>query len=124
MIVYEAPHHLAATLAELREHLGNRELTLCRELTKRYEEKMSMTLDEALELYQEKEPRGEYVLVIAGKSREQIREERQQAWSGMSLEQHMDVYLGQGMDRKEAMKSVARDLGVGKREIYRRLLEE
>lgn len=124
MVVYEAPHHLVATLGELREYLGNRGITLCRELTKYYEETCRTTLDEALRMYEKAEPRGEYVLVIAGKSKEQLQEERQEQWEGMSLQRHMEIYLAQGMDKKSAMKAVAKDLGVSKREIYQKLLEE
>ena len=75
IIIYEAPHRLARTLKELRETLGNRQLTLCRELTKKYEEADKTTIDQAIEKYNEKEPRGEYVLVIEGKSQEEIQEE-------------------------------------------------
>ena len=124
IIVYEAPHRLVRTLGELLEALGNRRLTICRELTKKHETAFQTTLEEALEYYQEQEPRGECVLVLEGKSREQVRLEQQQSWESISIEEHMDQYLAKGMDRKEAMKQVAKDRGVSKRDIYQALLKE
>ena len=93
IIIYEAPHRLARTLKELRETLGNRQLTLCRELTKKYEEADKTTIDQAIEKYNEKEPRGEYVLVIEGKSQEEIQEENKQKWESMTIEEHMEYYI-------------------------------
>ncbi|MDD6638877.1 MAG: 16S rRNA (cytidine(1402)-2'-O)-methyltransferase [Lachnospiraceae bacterium] len=123
IILYEAPHHLVKTLQELSEVLGaDRRLTICRELTKRHEEKMQTTLGDSLHYYEAKEPRGEYVLVIEGKSRAQIEREQQAEWETMSLEEHMAHYESQGIDRKEAMKLVAKDRGVSKRDIYQSLL--
>ena len=124
IIVYEAPHRLVRTLGELLEALGNRRLTICRELTKKHETAFQTTLGEALEYYQEQEPRGECVLVLEGKSREQVRLEQQQSWESISIEEHMEQYLAKGMDRKEAMKQVAKDRGVSKRDIYQALLKE
>ncbi|MCM1026683.1 MAG: 16S rRNA (cytidine(1402)-2'-O)-methyltransferase [Roseburia sp.] len=121
MILYEAPHHLARTLEELYGALGQRRVTLCRELTKRFETVMPTTLEEALEYYRDEEPRGEYVLVIEGKSREEKRREEIASWESLTVAEHMALYEGQGMDRKTAMKQVAKDRGVGKREIYARL---
>ena len=123
MIVYEAPHHLVKTLKELEQTLGSdRRLTICRELTKRREEKMQTTFGESLQYYETHEPRGEYVLVIEGKSRAQIQKEQQQSWESMSIEEHMQYYESQGIARKEAMKLVAKDRGVSKRDIYQSLL--
>jgi len=121
MILYEAPHHLVRTLEELLELLGERKLTLCRELTKKFETVMPTTLEAALEYYKAEEPRGEYVLVIEGKSHEEKRREEIAAWTDMTIEEHMAYYEGQGMDSKTAMKQVAKDRGVGKREIYQYL---
>ncbi|MDD6381509.1 MAG: 16S rRNA (cytidine(1402)-2'-O)-methyltransferase [Lachnospiraceae bacterium] len=122
IIIYEAPHHLKKTLAELAGVLGDdRRLVLCRELTKKFEDKQQMTFGEAISFYNENEPRGEYVLVIEGKSREEQQAEKQQAFSEMTLEEHMALYTGKGISEKDAMKAVARDLGTTKREIYRRL---
>ena len=122
IIIYEAPHHLKATLAELKEVLGDRDITLCRELTKRYEEKRKTTIEKAIAYYQSQEPKGEYVLVIAGKSKEQVLIEQRSQWEEMSIEEHMEMYLSQGMDKKDAMKAVAKDRGVSKRDIYQALL--
>ncbi len=118
MILYEAPHHLVKTLEELYGVLGNRRITLCRELTKKFETILPTTLEEALAKYETEEPRGEYVLVLEGKSFEQKKEEAIKTWEEMTIEEHMAYYEGQGMDHKSAMKQVAKDRGVGKREIY------
>lgn len=118
MILYEAPHHLVKTLTELEEALGDRKITLCRELTKKFETILPTTLEEALRKYETEEPRGEYVLVLAGKSREEKKKEAIAAWEDMSIEEHMAFYEKTGMDSKSAMKQVAKDRGVGKREIY------
>ena len=123
IIIYEAPHRLARTLKELRETLGNRQLTLCRELTKKYEEADKTTIDQAIEKYNEKEPRGEYVLVIEGKSQEEIQEENKQKWESMTIEEHMEYYISQGNDKKSAMKLVAKDRGVSKRDLYNQLIK-
>lgn len=121
IILYEAPHHLVRTLEELYRVLGQRRITLCRELTKRFETVMPTTLEGALAYYREEEPRGEYVLVIEGKSLEQKKQEDIAAWEDKSIEEHMEYYRMQGLDEKAAMKQVARDRGVSKRDIYRHL---
>ncbi len=121
MILYEAPHHLVRTLEELYEALGQRRITLCRELTKRFETVLPTTLEDALAYCRTEEARGEYVLVVEGKSLEEKREEEIASWQSMSIEEHMAYYEEQGMDEKSAMKQVAKDRGVGKREIYQYL---
>lgn len=121
MILYEAPHHLVRTLEELYEALGERRITLCRELTKKFETVMPTSFEKALEFYKTEEPRGEYVLVIEGKSYEEKRREEISSWESMTIEEHMAYYENQGIDNKTAMKQVARDRGVGKREIYAQL---
>lgn len=124
IIIYEAPHHLVRTLQELHDTLGgDRRLTICRELTKRHEEKLQMTLADSVSYYEVNEPRGEYVLIIAGRSREEMKKEEQAGWEALSLEEHMAHYESQGIDRKEAMKRVAKDRGVSKRDIYQALLK-
>ena len=122
IILYEAPHHLKRTLQELYDTVGQRKITLCRELTKKFETVMPTTLEHAIRYYEENEPKGEYVLVLQGKSREEIRQNEQARWEEMSIEEHMAYYEQQGIDRKSAMKLVAADRGVGKREIYQALL--
>ena len=124
IIMYEAPHHLKRTLTELYEILGNRKITLCRELTKRFETIFPTTLEEALTFYEENEPKGEYVLVLSGKDPKEILQDKQQEWTEISLEDHMKIYEDQGIERKEAMKKVAKDRGISKREVYQALLEE
>ena len=124
IIIYEAPHHLRKTLRELLDILGNRKMAVCRELTKKFETVMPTTLEEAVGFHEENEPRGEYVLVIQGKSPEEKREEAALEWKEMPIKEHMKYYESQGIDRKEAMKLAAKDRGIGKREVYRMLLDE
>ncbi len=123
IIMYEAPHRLLKTLRMLSERLGKeRRITVCRELTKRHETAFATTLEEACAYYNEQPPKGECVLVIEGRSREQIAQEEKAQWEEMSIEEHMEHYLSQGIDRKEAMKKVAKDRGVSKRDIYNALI--
>ena len=122
IVLYEAPHRLVKTLGVLKDTLGNRNIRVCRELTKRHETVYEATMEEALAYYETNEPKGECVLVIEGKSREEIREEEQARWEEMSLNEHMAYYEKQGIDRKEAMKCVAKDRGVSKRDVYKALL--
>ena len=121
MIVYEAPHRLVKTLKLFLERLGNRKITVCLELTKRHETALAVTLEEAVAHYEANPPKGECVLVIEGKSREEAREEERKQWEEMTIEDHMEVYTKQGMDKKSAMKAVAKDRGVSKRDIYQYL---
>ena len=123
-ILYEAPHHLRGTLQELYDNLGDRRITLCRELTKKFEEALPMTLASAIEYYGENEPRGEYVLVLAGADRAALEEEKRRNFEEMTLEEHMALYTDQGLSRKEAMKKVAADRGVSKRDIYKELMDQ
>ena len=122
IIVYEAPHRLIKTLNELLEDLGNRKMTLSRELTKKHETAFASTIEDILKYYETQEPKGECVLVIEGKSRAELVQEERARWEEMTVEEHMEVYLGQGIDKKEAMKAVAKDRGVSKRDIYQALL--
>ena len=124
IVLYEAPHRLKKTLAELEERLGDRDITLCRELTKKYETVVKSSLSQLRTWHEENEPRGEYVLVLAGRDPEDLEKERQDQWKALSLEDHMDRYLKAGMNRKEAMKKVARDRGMKKREVYQALLDQ
>ena len=124
MILYEAPHRLVKTLGGLREVLGNRSITLCRELTKKYEEAWQTTLDKALERYEDEEPKGECVIVIKGRSFEEKQAEKRSTWDEMSIEEHVAYYEKQGAERKEAMRLAARDRGVSKREIYQSLMRK
>lgn len=123
MIVYEAPHRLIRTLRALSESLGNRRISICRELTKKHETVFLTTIEEAVLYYEAHEPRGECVIVIEGKSREEVQDTQRAGWEKMSVGQHMEFYLGEGMEKKEAMKRVAKDRGVSKREIYQELLK-
>ena len=164
IVIYEAPHHLIATLKELQQVLGDdRSITLCRELTKKFEEKIRFTIGKAVEYFigenseinavssdsrnneegsnaeninekdtiaikntlsEKHSPRGEYVLVIAGKSKEECEEEQKAKWEDMSIKDHVEMYMAKGMSKKDAMKEVAKDRGVSKRDIYSALLDE
>ena len=123
IIIYEAPHRLVRTLEELRVALGNRRITICRELTKRYETAFQTTFEDALAAYETEDPRGECVIVIEGKSIGEIKEERMKSFEEMSLEEHMDLYEKQGIERKEAMRMVAKDRGISKRDVYQQLMK-
>ena len=123
IVLYEAPHRLLRTLQELYDNLGERRITVCRELTKKHETAFQTTLNGAIDWFSANEPRGECVLVLEGKSRESIEKEKQESWQEISIEEHMERYESQGMSRKDAMKMVAADRGTTKREIYQYLLE-
>lgn len=121
-ILYEAPHRLVRTLKLLEETLGDRKISICRELTKKHETVFATTLREAVAYYEEHAPKGECVIVLEGRSREEMQKEAIAKWEEMSIEAHMEHYLSEGMDKKEAMKKVAKDRGVSKRDIYQALL--
>lgn len=123
MIFYEAPHRLVKTLRELENILGShRRITVCRELTKKYETVYSDSLGGAVRYYEEVPPKGECVLVLEGKSQEEVEEEQKKGWMPLSVEEHLQIYLNQGMDKKEAMKRTAKDRGVSKRDIYQEMI--
>lgn len=122
VILYEAPHRLIRTLQDLYEALGERRVTICRELTKKHETSFSTTLSEAIAYYQTQEPKGECVIVMEGRSRAEMRRREQQKWEEMSVQEHVEYYEAQGQSRKDAMKMAAKDRGVSKREIYAALL--
>lgn len=123
IVMYEAPHRLKKTLAELKEVMGNRRITMCKELTKKHETVFATTISEAIVFYETQDPRGEYVLVIEGKSHQEIVEEEQRKWEEIAIEEHMDIYLEKGLSKKDAMKAVAKDRGISKRDVYQYLLE-
>ena len=124
IIIYEAPHRLLRTLTELESALGGmRKIAVCKELTKRHETVYRDTISGALGYYTANEPKGEYVLVIEGRSPKELLEEKRAAWDDMSIEEHFNMYVSQGMDKKDAMKLVAKDRGVYKRDIYNALLD-
>ncbi|MCI6676385.1 MAG: 16S rRNA (cytidine(1402)-2'-O)-methyltransferase [Clostridiales bacterium] len=123
IVLYEAPHRLLKTLRELNEALGNRDITICRELTKKHETVFVTTLECAIAFYEEEEPRGECVIVVRGRNPEELKEEKRQNWMELSIGEHMEYYLKQGMDKKTAMKAVAKDRNMQKRDVYQALLE-
>lgn len=124
IVLYEAPHRLLKTLRLLEETLGNRQVRVCRELTKKHETVYEDSLSGAAAYYEKHEPKGECVLVVEGISRQKIQQEQQARWEEISLQEHMDRYLSEGLTKKEAMKQVARDRGIGKRDVYQALLSE
>jgi len=123
MIIYEAPHHLISTLMELMAALGNRRITICKELTKRFEQVFRTSFKEALEYYDKETPKGEYVIIIEGRLFEEIQEENRRVWEERSIEEHMEYYLNQGISKKEAMKLVSKDRGVSRRDIYQYMID-
>lgn len=124
IVMYEAPHRLLRTLTLLKETLGNRRISICKELTKRYETVFGTMLQEAVAYYEGHEARGEYVLIIEGKSEAEIIQEERARWEELSIEEHMRRYIDKGMSKKDAMKQVAKDRGIGKRDVYRMLLAQ
>lgn len=122
IIIYEAPHRLKKTITELLSALGNRRMTAVKELTKLHENVFSTTFEEALVYYDENEPRGEFVLVIEGRKIEELKKEKELSFQEMDINEHMQLYLDKGMDKKKAMKAVAVDRGIPKREVYKMLL--
>ena len=123
IVIHEAPHHLLKTIKELLEILGDRRISICKEITKKYEDVNRTSIAKAVEYYENNPPRGEYVLVIEGRDRKEIEDMKQRQWDDISVKEHFDMYIEKGMDRKEAMKAVAKDRGMGKREVYSMLLE-
>lgn len=123
IIIYEAPHHLLHTLEELYQTLGNRRVSVCRELTKKYEEVLRSTIADVISFYKNEQPRGEYVIVIEGKSHMDIEKENREGWMNMNLREHMNLYESDGFTKKEAMKMVAKDRGISKRDVYQQLLD-
>ena len=122
IIIYEAPHRLKKTIAELYAALGNRRMTAVKELTKLHENVFLTNFEDALNFYEENEPRGEFVLVIEGKKIEELKKEKEASFQEMDINEHMKLYMDKGMDKKEAMKAVAVDRGIPKREVYKMLL--
>lgn len=124
LVLYEAPHRLVKTLKLLLETLGERKVRVCRELTKKHETVFSATLKEAVTYYEGHEPKGECVLVVEGKSRKEIEAEEIALWEAMSIREHMQHYEEKGIKGKEAMKCVAKNRGISKREVYKELLAD
>ena len=121
IVLYEAPHRIKRTLEELQAVLGDRELRICRELTKKYEEVLPFKISEALAYFEENPPKGEMVVILKGLEPEEAQAREAARWQDMSIREHVDLYMRQGMDEKEAMKAAAGDRGVSKRDIYREL---
>lgn len=118
IIVYEAPHKLKGTIDDLFQALGNRNITITRELTKKFEEVLLMTLEEAVCYYKENDPRGEYVLVIEGESQLKLEEEKVEKWLEMTLEEHLNIYMKKDMSKNEAIKTIAKDRNMTRKEVY------
>lgn len=117
-VFYEAPHRLTDTLKELLKSAGNRDAACVREITKKYEEVKKDSLENLLAFYSENPPKGEFVVIVGGADAEKLRQEEIEGWESISLEEHMKKYTDSGMSEKDAMKQVAKDRGVSKREIY------
>ena len=124
IVLYEAPHRLVRTLRELQDTLGNRRLTICRELTKKHETVFRTTIEESIAYYTEQEPKGECVLVIEGVSIETLKAEERKQWDSMSIPEHVEYYISQGNDKKTAMKLAAAERGISKRDVYQAMINE
>lgn len=123
IIIYEAPHHLLKTLKELKENIGNRRIAVCKELTKRYENASFGYIDSFIEKYENEAPRGEFVLVIEGKSIQEKQKEKQDSWNDLTLEEHLQIYLDKEISERDAIKMIAKDRGIPKREVYNYFVE-
>ena len=124
IIVYEAPHRRAKTLKVLADCLGgDRSITICKELTKKHESFLKTCIAEALNLYESEEPKGEYVLVIAGRSKEEILDEKKAMWENVPVREHLLKYINDGVSKKDAIKLVAEERGVSKKEIYKESID-
>ncbi|MBR5535307.1 MAG: 16S rRNA (cytidine(1402)-2'-O)-methyltransferase [Clostridia bacterium] len=121
MIFYEAPHKLQATLEDMYKYWGDRQITICHELTKIHEEFLRTTLSEAVHIYEEIPPKGEFVLIVEGRSEEEIAEEEKSAWEQMSIKEHFDFHITQGLSEKDAIKQVAKDRGMRKQDVYKEI---
>ena len=119
LVFYEAPHRLQKTLEFLLENLGDRNIALCRELTKLHEEIIRISLKEAIEYYTSNAPKGEFVLVIEGKSNEEIKREIEAAWQELTIEEHIKKYMSEGYNKKDSVKMVTKDRGISKSEVYK-----
>lgn len=119
LIFYEAPHRLLKTLNFLYENLGDRKIAICRELTKLHEEIIRVNIKESIEYYSTNSPRGEYVLIVEGKSEEEIKLDEESTWNNLSIEEHIKKYIEDGIDKKDAIKRVAKDRGIAKSEVYK-----
>ena len=117
-IIYEAPHHLLQTLKELYEQIGNRNISIVKELTKKHENVFKASLLEALKYFEENTPKGEYVLVLEGANENEVLNKEKEEINNISIKEHLEQYLSTGMDIKEAMKKVAKDRGISKRDVY------
>lgn len=124
MVFYEAPHKLLYTLKDFYEVLGERNIVLARELTKKFEEIIRCSISEALDRYAQNQPKGEFVLIVEGADKEEIKVEEQKKWDSVSIKEHVQMYMEKGMNKKDAMKKAADDRGIAKREVYGQLLEE
>lgn len=124
LIFYEAPHKLVRTLEDFLEYFGDRNISLVRELTKMHEECKKTTISKALAYYTDIQPKGEFVLVVEGKSREEIAEEERAEFSDMTIIEHVDKLICEGMTKKDAKKEVARLRGISKRDVYNEYLNK
>lgn len=123
IIFYEAPHKLLRTLNDLYENFGDRRISLCRELTKKYEEIERCTLSEAISIYRDKKPLGEYVLIMEGMDKKEAELKKQMEYESMSIEEHIKMYMDEGMDKKDAVKRVAKERDMTKSEVYKYSIE-
>ncbi|MBQ1328696.1 MAG: 16S rRNA (cytidine(1402)-2'-O)-methyltransferase [Eubacterium sp.] len=124
MIIYEAPHRLKKTLKELKDVFGeDRSLTICKEITKKHETFVRTDFKNAILKFEEEDPRGEYVLIIKGKSFSEKKEEETRKWEDITVKEHIEMYIKKGMSKKEAVKQVASDRNIPKRDVYQESID-
>lgn len=119
IILYEAPHRLTDTLEDILEQLGNRQISVSREITKKFEETIRADVKSVIEIFGERSIKGEFVIVVEGINEKELIDIELKKWDNISIEDHIKLYMGQGMDKKEAIKKVAEDRKLPKKEIYK-----
>lgn len=123
LIFYEAPHRLKSTLEFLKSNLGNRKISICRELTKLHEEILRLNLSEAIDYYEDKTVKGELVLIVEGKDEKEIMNEEMAEWQDLDIDEHIKMYIKEGLNKKDAIKKVAKDRNLPKSEIYKHSID-
>lgn len=119
IIFYESPHRLLSTLSTLMNELGNRRISVCRELTKLHEEIVRGSIEEVIQVFSDRTVKGEFVLVVEGKTQDEIDKECKDKWESLSIEEHVIAIMNEGLSKKDAIKKVAKERGIQKNEVYK-----
>ncbi len=122
IILYESPYRVKALLEDMLDIFGERDIAVCRELTKKFEEIFRGSIGQSIEKFAQKDPKGEFVIIVKGTDKVEISEELQE-WADSSIKDHLLKYINQGMTKKDAVKNVAEDRGLPKNEVYKESLD-